>query len=260
MNEVFRAVQRAFVSLLYPQVWQRLVLPMALILALVTGIFIFFWSQLFSQIHGFIEGGGIIHFLSLPFDWFWEQAPVVIAKIMAGVFLLVIIFVSLYVVGLLLMSILLLPLLVPAIVAADYPELSSPTSRQKIVDEGSISQLGSIFHTLFSFIKYAFGFFLTLPLWMIPGLPFFLTACWNGYLASLVFPIDVLQGLATRQELERIQQNRFRHHFSLGILTSMMSMLPGIHLLAPVIMALSFVHFDLEELMRLRTSDRKSSL
>lgn len=257
MNEVFRAIQRGFVSLLYPQVWRRLLLPMALIIALVTGIFIFFWSQLFSQIHSLIEGGGIIHFLSLPFVWFWVQAPIIIAKTIAGVLLLVIMFASLYVVGLLLMSILLLPLLVPAIVATDYPELSSAAARQKVVDEGSISQFESIFHAFLSFVKYVLGFFLTLPLWIIPGLPFFLAACWNGYLASLVFPIDVLQGLATRQEIELIQRNRLRHHFGLGILTSMISMLPGIHLLAPTIMALSFVHFDLEELMRLRAAEVK---
>ncbi len=56
MNELFRAIQRGFTSLPYPQVWRRLLLPMALIMAFVNGIFIFFWSKHFSVLLNMFSG------------------------------------------------------------------------------------------------------------------------------------------------------------------------------------------------------------
>jgi CysZ protein len=179
----------------------------------------------------------------VAFSWFWTQAPVVLSQILAVVILIVTIVILSYLFCLILLSTLLVPLLLPLVVDQNYPGL---------LKGGKASFSGCLVNAGLSFLKYSLGLVLTLPLWLLPGMAFFLTAFWNGYLAGQVFPVDVLDGWATVEEQREIRADKRVGHFSLGLITSMLFFVPVINLCAPALMALAFIHYDFQALSNLR--------
>ncbi|MBL7670376.1 MAG: EI24 domain-containing protein [Bdellovibrionaceae bacterium] len=242
MNDVILSLGRAFVSLLIPKIWWYILLPILVSMVLLLGSAILLWTFGFTQLQEFLQAGVLIEWISKPFLSFWTQAPVVLSQIVAGVIIIVTVIILSYLICLLLLSTLLVPLLLPIVAEKYYPQLRIPAN---VYGSGLLV-------TTVSFVKYCFGLMVTLPLWLIPGMAFFLTAFWNGYLASQVFPIDVLQGWSTVAEFREIRKTNNLMHFSLGILTSMLFFIPVINLIAPALMALAFAHFDFQALDSLR--------
>jgi CysZ protein len=258
MNEILQAFQRSLFSLRSFKVWLRLLLPAVLAMALVLGIFIMKWSAWYLDLRESLEGGFLIQTLAWPFVWFWTAAPVVLGKIVSGVVLMIAALALSYVMSLLLLSVILIPLLVPLIVDQEYPMIRDDKKGGRPTRGEELSVISSLLNTFWSVLKFLGGFLITLPLWLIPGMAFFLALFWNGYLAGQIVPVDVLQGWATKQEIAEIRQSRNSQHLGLGLLTSMIFVIPVMNLFAPSLLALIFVHYDLQELVELRKRPSKS--
>jgi CysZ protein len=243
MNDLLQALLRAFTSLLNSKIWWRILLPIMVTMALVFGIVSLSWGSWYSQVQEVLHRGSLVHWLAWPFLGFWTQAPVVLSQILAVVILIVTIVILSYLFCLILLSTLLVPLLLPLVVDQNYPGL---------LKGGKASFSGCLVNAGLSFLKYSLGLVLTLPLWLLPGMAFFLTAFWNGYLAGQVFPVDVLDGWATVEEQREIRADKRVGHFSLGLITSMLFFVPVINLCAPALMALAFIHYDFQALSNLR--------
>lgn len=243
MNDVFLAIRNGFTTLLRADLWRRILLPWIGFFILILVIFVMKWPDWFLVFYQGFEGSKFIQILASPFSSFWSEAPLYLARILAGLSLLTIFLVSIYLISIFIFSVLLIPLLIPLIVKTDYPQLQKKKSG---------STLKSLSHTLISFVKYTLGFLLTLPFWLVPGMSFFLTVFWNGYLAGKVFPYDVLMDWASEEELQTILNQTAKMQLMTGTLTSMLFLVPGINFIAPILMALTFVHYNLNELQKLR--------
>jgi uncharacterized protein involved in cysteine biosynthesis len=91
-----------------------------------------------------------------------------------------------------------------------------------------------------------------LPLWIIPGLSLILPLLLMAWLNRRTFAYDALSLHATDAEWRNLSQQHKSPLFMLGLLMALLAHLPIIGLIVPAIAALSFVHYGLESLRRLR--------
>lgn len=114
------------------------------------------------------------------------------------------------------------------------------------------SFVGSIWNALFATVLFIFVFFVTCPLWLLPGcqilVPLFLTA----WLNKKVFLYDVLQDYASKEERKRIEKEEGHSLYVMGMLLGLLSYVPLAFFFIPVLAALCYTYFGLNALSERR--------
>jgi uncharacterized protein involved in cysteine biosynthesis len=128
----------------------------------------------------------------------------------------------------------------------------SETDYQDVAPMGRDSFVNATVHSVFAAFLFIAGWLLTLPLWLIPGLSLILPLLLMAWLNRRTFAYDALSLHATDSEWQTLTQQHKSPLFMLGLLMALLAHLPIIGLLVPAIAALSFVHYGLESLRRLR--------
>jgi uncharacterized protein involved in cysteine biosynthesis len=133
--------------------------------------------------------------------------------------------------------------MVEHIAARDYPQLAR--------GKGG-STLGSVWNSLAALFAYLLLWLLVLPLWLILPVAVFVPVLLNGYLNDRVFRYDALAEHATPEEYREILRRGGPQLFGLGIVAALIQLIPLVNLISPVYAGLSFIHFGLAELQKLR--------
>lgn len=238
-------------SFFYPQVLLLTFLPLLISLVVVVlGIWISwdFWMSLFEsgplayQPYWFWLLGHspewlhpVLHFFSAVAPWvllfglFAMSYPIVIGL------------------NLVFVSILASTYLVKFIAARSYGDLQA---------QGRPRLLEGLMNTISSVGLFLLYWFLTLPLWLIPGaalvLPFLLTAWLNRRICSF----DTLTDFATDEEMKRVRSENSEVGFVVGLLAAAVNFLPMAFFISPVVTMLGFIHLNLESLRQLRAKAR----
>ncbi len=105
-----------------------------------------------------------------------------------------------------------------------------------------------LWNTISSSALFLFFWFITLPLWLLPGaalvLPFLLTAWLNRRICSF----DALTDFATDEELKKVRTQTSATGYVLGLITSLFNYLPFAFFISPVLTMVGFVHLNLQAL------------
>jgi|GEM_PF-1290210 Cation transport ATPase len=245
MTKTFGALKNSFTALFYPRMWLVILAPPMLAIILMLAIFVYFWSAWTTGLSGFIETSWIFNMtqkLVTASGGAENLAPV---ALWLAVILLALAFLPLaFLFAILIMSIFVMPLVLEVVVRKDFPTLEKKKG-------GSIA--GSLWNTMISSGLFAFFFFLTLPLWLIPGcqiiIPVFLTA----WLNKRVFVYDVLQDFASKEERKLIEAQERKNLYGMGLILGIFAYIPLAFLLIPALSALSYTYYCLTELKRLRS-------
>jgi hypothetical protein len=128
----------------------------------------------------------------------------------------------------------------------------SETEYRDVATMGQDSFVNATVHSVFSAFLFIVAWLLTLPLWIIPGLSLILPLLLMAWLNRRTFAYDALSLHATDTEWRGLSQQHKSPLFMLGLLMALLAHLPIIGLIVPAIAALSFVHYSLESLRRLR--------
>jgi uncharacterized protein involved in cysteine biosynthesis len=141
------------------------------------------------------------------------------------------------------------PRMVGLVAAAEYPQLERKRGG---------SALGNLWNALSGTLIYLLLWLLSLPLWLfvLPGAV--LGVLINGWLNDRLFRYDALAEHASREEYSALRARAGGRFYGLGLAAALIQLVPLLNLVSPVYSGLSFIHFGLAELARLRAGEPKA--
>lgn len=232
MSAIFLAFGRSLVSLTRARVWAMVLTPAGIALLLWLALVIWGREPLY---------GGLMQCPPMPQLVKWEVAW--LAKTLAYVGSWMLTIAVAYFTTALLAAILVMPWLLDYVAKRDYPDLAAL---------GADSFTAAALNSLIATVVFVAAWLITIPLWLIPGmslvLPLLLVAWYN----RRTFAYDALSLHATPDEWGRIRKENRRNLFLIGLLMAILVYIPLFGLLAPTLTALTFIHYGLESLRRLR--------
>ena len=237
MIQIFKSFSRAFKDLFRLKVvwivlWPTLVASM---LWLVIGAI--FWNSFSVWIAEGISMMGVE-------DWIGGmQKEWIASAVQIGLYLLL--FLLLVVVTtLIITAIFSMPALIHMVASRYYPEL-------KYEYGGSV--VGSLVNVMIALTIFIVIWIVTIPLWLI-GIGVVVPFVAAAYLNQRLFRYDALSEHASRQELKILLVTDRALLWGLGLLTGSLQFIPLINLIAPVLAALAFIHFELARLSKVRSN------
>lgn len=232
MGEIILALKRSLASFGRGKVWFYILGPALVAVLFMVGLSVALLDYLITC---FIE--------QPPMSWMAEWGAFWLAKGLAALGGWLVILSASYLVAMLLTAVLVLPLMLNFLSVAFYPDLARL---------GRDNLLASTWNSLWAAVLFVLGWLLTLPLWLIPGLGFFLPLFWMAWLNRRTFAYDVLAAHATSDEWREIRRQQSMPLLVLGVAMAALTHVPFVGLLAPSLAALAYIHFCLEALRRLR--------
>ena len=130
----------------------------------------------------------------------------------------------------------------------DYPMLERKNG-------GTIS--GNLLNALFAIAVFIIIWTLTIPLWLV-GVGVIVPFIAAAYLNQRLFRYDALAEHATYDEMKILFSANQSSLWGLGLLTGLAQFVPILNLFAPVLSGLTFVHFGLARLNKLRQNPELS--
>lgn len=236
MSDILRAFGRSLRSLSQRGVLWHLIWPTFLAIAVWLGIGIWLWAPVVEGLMGWI--------LALPWLGDWLAASdlgTAAVAILVQILLALLVVPLIYVTAALLVAAIGLPLMLERVARHDYSDLE--------LRRGG-SNLGSVWNAAKAGLLFFAGFFLTLPLWLIPGVGLVLSVLLTARLNQRAFSYDALMLHADPEELARLPRDLRGATFGVGIGSALLAYIPVVNLFAPAFCGLAFAHFLLEALRR----------
>lgn len=242
MKNFFRSIGLGFAYLFHPKIfWIVLIPPLfAVLLISILGYFAFEPLQVYIQGSDWLSkwiaqiSQGWINWSSE--DLHWLTIGLFLALfLMIGIPLILII-------SLTLTAVLAQPVILK-ILSAEYPNLQ----------KRGVGFQASLKNSLKVTVSYGVLWFITLPLWVVPGLAFFVPILLNTFLHYKLFTFDSLSDHASQDEISELLKTRKEIFLFLGLFCSLMLMVPLFFVVAPVFASLAFVRLSLIELTDFRS-------
>ena len=244
MNEVLKAFGRALRDVWHPKMLALAILPIFAALAIWAGLAWWYWDTWTQWLSTGIAGSAISQWLPL-------HTLEVLAQYSARLLLMFVLAPMILITAALLAALVEMPVIVGFVAAHGYPALEGKHG-------GTVP--GSIVNALVAVSVFIGLWVITLPLWltgvMVPVLPVVLSA----YLNQRLFRYDALSEHASAEEYVAIVKTNRGRMYGLGALTGLLYFVPLLNLFAPVLSGLSFTHFCLAGLSRLRRAGESRPL
>jgi hypothetical protein len=238
MENVVTAYRRALHSLSQPAILWHLIWPTLAALVIWGWIAWLFWDRL--------AAATMQTFNELPWlQWFisrWD-AMAVMTEAVVTIFLWLLLVPLVYITALLIVAIVALPMMLERVAQRDYRDLERRNG-------GTLA--GSVVNALLASLLFALGWFVTLPLWLIPGMALVLPVLLSAYLSQHAYRYDALMEHADAGEMRIVVARERGALYLVGIGAGLLSYVPVANLLAPAFAGLAFVHYCLEALRRHR--------
>lgn len=135
-----------------------------------------------------------------------------------------------------------MPALIALVAERDYPQLSRENG-------GSIA--ANLLNAALAVMIFIAIWVVSLPLWFI-GVGVVIPFIAAAYLNQRLFRFDALAEHASSEELQALFARHQSSWWGLGLLTGLLQFVPILNLFAPVLTALTFIHFGLDRLQELR--------
>ena len=232
MGDVMLALARTFGSLRTGKVWLYVLTPALLSLLLAIGLAIWALGWAVEQMMAFPP-------MTLLIAW----GLVWLAHILAYLGGWMAIFALAYLCASLLAAIVIMPLMLKHLANGEYRDVAAM---------GKDSFMAAALNSVGASVAFIFAWLLTVPLWLIPGFSLLLPMVLMGWLNRRTFAYDALSMHASDDEWASLQQTHKTPLFMLGLSMALLAHLPVLGLLVPALAALSFVHYGLEALRRMR--------
>ena len=237
MNEITKALLRAFASLLHPRMLLLMLWPLAIALLLWLGLAFAFWSQAAAWLQLQFQQSDVI-------AWAISVWPLTLLATHLAWILLVLLFLPVVLVtAVLIIGVFAMPAMVKHVSEQAYPQLERR-------EGGSFA--GSLWNSVLTLVLLVLLVLLSLPLWLFPPLWPLLPIALFGYLNQRVFRYDALAEHASGWEMQTLIRRYRGELFLLGIAIALFGMIPILGFFAPVYGGLAFIHYCLARLAQLR--------
>lgn len=240
MNAILKAFQQAFESLLRLKMFLFILLPPFVSVTGLFLLFVFFWESWTVGLTSFFGSMTV-------FQWLQTLTGLEQFSAWTAVIFLILIFIPMaYLGAVLLTSLFIMPLVLARITGADFKHLEKKRG-------GSF--VGSLWNTLAATCVFIFLFFITLPMWLIPGCQIIVPLLLTAWINKKIFLYDVLQDFASVEERKGIEQEESGRLYSMGLLLGLLSYIPLAIFFVPVLSALSYTYYGLNALVDRRRSE-----
>lgn len=237
MSAVFRSLLYAAVNLFHPRILWLMVWPMLLS--------VFVWGVAALALWGRTALWLTAHLRS------WAESGVFFVRFEGGDYLLVIAHVlmallfvpAVFLTALLILSIFGMQAMVEHVAARRFPQLAR---RQG----GSMA--GSLWNGVVALAGLVLLALLSIPFWLVPPLWPLIPVAIMGWLNQQVLRYDALAEHATGEEMRRIFSAQRGTLYLMGALFALLSYVPLLNLILPVLFGLAFIHLLLGKLQALR--------
>lgn len=237
MKNLLRGLTKSIIDLFHPKILILMFIPPVIALIFWGLVAFFSWPYLMAM------AGWMI-------SWapdFLQSTSSFIAVILAIGMVLPLAVVSV----LIFTSVLAMPIIVPHVAHKYYPTLQKN-------NKGALA--ASLKNALWTGTKYLILWFITLPLWLVPGLSLAVPLVLNAYLNYKLFVYDALSEHGSPSEIADLVQSKRAEFYVLGLITSALMITPIVFLIAPFYAGLTFSHMALGELADQRLEKTRRSL
>lgn len=240
MPDVMRALALAFADAARPRMLALMLVPALAAILLWSVAAWVYWGTWIRWFADAMAASGLVQWSGSWAEWVLSSASVLLA--------LALLVPAMIVTALLVNEIFVMPLVLRSVQARRYPMLARNgfgTAWRGFVN-AAVS--GMLFLALW---------LATLPLWLTGVGAVLLPALNSAYLNTRIFGYDALSEHANAQEYAAIRRSAGGRLYSLGLVLGVLYYVPILNLIAPVLSALAYTHFCLEQLTRLRSAQRR---
>ena len=162
----------------------------------------------------------------------------------AALFLVVLLWLpAVYLTALLITAVALMPMIVNFVASRHYPDLER-------LHGGSLA--GSLGNSLIAVLLYIVAWLLLLPLWLFAPFGLLVSLLINAWFNQRLFIYDAASEHAGPRELADLREQDGWHLYLLSGLLALLHYVPVLNFLAPIYMALAFVHYVLGAMQETR--------
>ncbi len=239
MRPISRSLLFAFLNVFHPRMLWLMVWPMVVSVGIWFTVALVFWTRaalwVAELLRGWIEGYAIAVTLNLAAAVPWVAHG-----------LLVLFFVPVVVLtALAILSVFGMPAMVEHVAASRFPQLARRRG-------GSVA--GSVWNAVAALGGMVLLGVVTLPLWILPPLWPLIPVAILAWVNQRILRYDALAEHAHGDEMRSLFRKHGRTLYTLGLILALVVYVPVVGFFAPVVVALAFIHFLLEELQALRAA------
>jgi len=227
----------AFANLVHPRMLWLMVWPVLVALALWGTIALVFWAQLIVWLSGIVKQW--VQTATFFMSWDATDFAVLLAKALILIMLVPIIQLT----ALLILAVFGMPAMVQHVAERRFPQLAR---RQG----GSFA--GSVWNSVEALLGLALAGVLSIPFWVFPPLWPLIPVAIMGWVNQRILRYDALAEHADAAEMRQIFSAQRGALYVLGAVLALVAYVPVLGFFAPVVVGLTFIHYLLAHLRRLR--------
>lgn len=145
--------------------------------------------------------------------------------------------------GLAMTAVWIMPWVLAHLSTRNYPDVRA---------EGRHAVVLSVWNAIWVSVVFVLGWFITLPLWLIPPLGLILSVFWWTFAFTKMMRIDALVDHASPIELKLILRQRNLGFWVIGLICALLNLFPPAWVFLPVFSGLVYAHYCFEALRTLR--------
>jgi len=236
LNSVIAALLAALKTFFHPKMLALVLWPMLLATVLWVGAAFIFWGSWMGAMSGLLQQTGLE-------QWVAQGFLAVATHYVIATVLVLLLLPAIFVTALLITAIFAMPTMVNHVAQRHYPALEC---RQGGTTVGNVS------NAVIAVAVYCLGWIISLPLWLFTPFALVLPIVLMAYLNQRLFRYDALAEHASREEIDQVVERASGKLYLLGALAGLLQFVPLLNFIAPVYVALAFIHLCLDELNELR--------
>lgn len=227
----------AFANLLHPRMLWLMVWPVLVALGLWGTVALLFWAQLIVWLSGIVKQW----VQTATFFLSWDATDV--ASVLAKALVLIMLVPIVQLTALLILGIFGMPAMVRHVAERRFPQLPRR-------EGGSFA--GSVWNSIVALLGLALGGILSIPFWVFPPLWPLIPVAIMGWVNQRILRYDALAEHADAAEMRQIFSAKRGALYLLGAALALIAYVPVVGFFAPVVVGLTFIHYLLAHLKRLR--------
>jgi hypothetical protein len=240
MAGVGQAFKRALVSQCHPSMLFAILLPFLIMLVGAVALLWFFWTPLTDWLRLEVSQWDFVNNMDAwlvsagLFSLKLYLIPVVAAAVLLPVS---------GVLGLAVAAVFVMPLVLRHVSERDYADVRRL---------GKFSTAVGLWNALWVVVVFGVGWLLTLPLWLVPPMAVLLSIFWWAFAFSRMMRIDAIVEHASPTERRLLIRRHNLGFWMIGLVCSLINLLPPAWIFLPVFSALVFAHYGLAALQAQR--------
>ena len=227
----------AFVNLAHPRILWLMIWPVLVALAFWGAVALVFWAQLVIWLSAIVRQS----LQTATFFVAWDASDV--AAFAAKALILILLVPIIQLTALLILGIFGMPAMVDHIAERRFPQLARRRG-------GSFG--GSIWNAIVALLGLVLIGLLSVPLWIFPPLWPLIPVALLGWVNQRILRYDALAEHADAAEMRHIFTLQRGALYLLGAVLALVAYVPVLGFFAPVVMGLTFIHYLLGQLKRVR--------